>query len=125
MEKELKQFFEKEPEERENARINELYDYAIGKNPGLKDFPEQEIKSNIRQIMNEIDLLERVGENDLKRLDSLEKNDSSDEGFKDVLKNIGLIWEISGSGTFDKPFGEDPYKNYPWTRNMEIWTGIA
>jgi len=119
MEKEFKPSLKESLEGLKDARIDDFYDYAMDKNPGLKDIPEQEMKSNIRKIINEIDLLEKVGENDLKRLESLEKDGSSDKNFKEILKNIGLIWEISGSGTFDKPFGEDPYKNYPWTRNMD------
>jgi hypothetical protein len=101
--------FSPEKQDRENNRIDVIFESAIKQHDVLKNVPETEIKTLIRSVLEEIDLFEKVGKRDKKRLDvPLE-----------VARNIVAIWDFSGPGTYDKPFKEDRYKDYKWAEGMD------
>lgn len=37
----------------------------------------------------------------------------------ETAKEIGIIWDFSGPGTYDEPFKEDRYKQFPWAKGLD------
>mgnify|MGYP001578133396 CR=1 FL=1 len=89
--------------------VDDIYTKAISDHRVLGEIPEAEVKSFVKDVIEEMNLLEKIGERD-KRLVDLPN---------EVIKDIEVIWVFSGPGTYDRPVKEDRYKDYPWARGMD------
>lgn len=107
--RELKRKSEKKEEI--DPRIDSVYESAIDQQGVLKgnNFSREEIRGLIAEALREIDLFEKIGERDKRDLHLPDK----------IAKKIGLIWDLSGPGTYDEPFKDDRYKDYPWAKWMD------
>ncbi|MFH1833010.1 MAG: hypothetical protein ABH816_02475 [Candidatus Levyibacteriota bacterium] len=90
-------------------RTNSVYAYAIGRNPEIKNTPSDNFKGIISSTLKIIDTLEEFGEETAHNLTIP----------RAIADEIGLIWDFSGPGTYDKPFKEDRYKDLPWSKSMD------
>lgn len=86
-----------------------LYTQAIAEHLEYLTFSQTEIKDLISNTVEEIAHLERIGEKDKAQIESPVA----------VLKNIAVVWIISGPGTYDLPSKDDKYNNFPWARGMD------
>lgn len=90
-------------------RTNRAYEYAIGRNPDLKSVQPNDLRRVISGALSLIDTFEEFGENTRRNLKIP----------PEIAKEIGLIWDFSGPGTYDEPFKEDRYKQFPWAERMD------
>lgn len=97
---------QREPPE---ERTNRAYEYAIGRNPDPKSVRSNDLRRVILGALSLIDTFEKFGENTRHNLRIP----------PEIAKEIGLIWDFSGPGTYDEPFKEDRYKNFPWAKLMD------
>lgn len=83
-------------------RNKENYKSLLEQNPG-KEF---EIKETIENLLTEMEKVEFLSERKIAR----------DALTTDVAKKITAIWDLSGSGNYNEPEGNDPYKGISWAR---------
>lgn len=94
-----------------DPRVESIYKAALDQlkyRDAYLQIPKQEITSVIANGLQEIDVFERIAEH-ISRLE-LPQN---------ILKKIGLIWVLSGPGTWSEEKKDDRYQNFSWAENWD------
>lgn len=93
----------------EKSQIEDIYESTIVEHRALEKLSPERIKEFIKGRLEEINLLESVGE----------KNKLGFGLLPEVAKNIGIIWVFSGPGTYDQPRKEGDRYHGDWTDGMD------
>ena len=91
------------------ARVDNASVYILKRNPELATIPKNDLGEKISDFLQVIDSFEAFGEESKHHL----------QVSSEIAKEIGVIWDFSGPGTYGEPFKEDRYKQFPWAKRLD------
>jgi hypothetical protein len=94
----------------EAERIDIIYRSAVAQHPRIAEEGEERIRAFIGREIDRIKGLEEDACGDKEN-----RFDISDE----IAEKVAAIWVFSGPGTYDLPYKDDRYRDYPWAHGMD------
>lgn len=89
--------------------VERIYQSALADHEEYVAFPPEQIRKTIDSCLSEMEALEAAaGSKNALRALTLE-----------IAQNVVAIWDFSGSGNYDKPRGDDPYKDLNWAAGTD------